>query len=446
MELHKRTVIAGAIDSDMPIDKIYIRDMFISDTIAEIAVAGNKFHYVFTEKMPLDDYQLTLGNLGSLTVTMATNDSTFIDLKKRKQSTDVTITGTRLAESRYKKDTQLGWSRASYYIRENINLDKPDFITKELVSGWKEAMAESDEFKTVDNYVPRDDFKQKNKKLLTINYLNMWNDFLKKRAALYPDEATKETADIIEMKKTVPLDDEGLLSNEDYFDYVSSQITAEDTEDVSQNTKSLRAIAQLPKSNFKDKMLFKQLKKSMEDASDKKERDSLAVLYADNFSNSRYTDIVLYKKQIIEKLAKGKQAPLFSAITTNNEVVRLTNLRGKYVVIDVWATWCGPCKYQSPYFEKFAVKYKKEPVQFVAASIDDKMDDWYIEAKLKSKSVLQLHINNKDQFSKDYNAESIPRFILIDPEGNLVNAAMPFPNDQAFEQLLRLALGLEEQK
>ncbi|NDI98991.1 redoxin domain-containing protein [Flavobacterium sp. LaA7.5] len=446
MEPHNRTVIAGIIDSDMPIDKIYIRDIFISDTIAEITVKDNKFHYAFTKNMPLDTYELALGSIGSITLTMATNDSTFLDFKKRKQSTDIALTGTRLAENLYKKDNQLGWSSVNYYIRENVYLDKPDFITKELVSGWEEAMAESDKFKTVDNYVPRDDFKQKNKKLLTLNYLNMWNDFLKKRAALYPNEETKETPAIAEMKKVVALNDEGLLSNADYFNYVSSQITADDTEDVSQNTKSLRAIAKLEPGSFKDKMLFKQLKKSMEEASDKKERDSLAVLYADNFSNKRYTDIILYRKQIIEKLAKGKQAPLFDAITINNKPVNLADLRGKYVAIDVWATWCAPCKYQSPYFEKFAVKYKNENIQFVAVSTDDKMDDWYVEAKSKSKSVLQLHINNKNEFSKNYNVTGIPRFILIDPEGNLVNAEMPFPDDQTFEQLLRQALGLEEQK
>ena len=446
MKPYNKTVIAGTIDSDIPIDKLYVRDNFINDTIAEIDVKNNKFHYVFTKDMPLDDYILNLGNLGAMGITMAANDSTFIDIKKRKQSTKVTLTGTRLAENRYKEDNQSGWSSVNYYISENVYLDKPDFIIKELVSDWKEAMAKSDKFKTVDNYVPRDDFKQKNKKVLTIRYLNLWNDFLKKRAALFPNEETKETPEIAEMKKTVPLNDEGLLSNEAYFNYVSSQITAEDTEDVSQNTKSLRAIAKLDNGDFKDKMLFNQLKQSMEDASDKKERDSLAVLYAGNFSNKRYTDIILYKKQIIEKLAKGKQAPLFDAITMNNKPVNLADLQGKFVVIDVWATWCGPCKYQSPYFEKLALKYKKENIQFVAASTDDRMDDWYIEAKSKSKSVLQLHINNKKEFSKNYNAVSIPRFILIDPEGNLVNAEMPFPSDQAFEQLLRQALGLEEQK
>lgn len=446
MQPYGKTIIAGTIDSDTPINKLYVRDAFINDTIAEIDVKDNKFHYEIKKNMPLDIYQVAIGEAGAINVAMSGNDSLHIAVTKRGQAADAEVTGTRLAENRYKKDNKYSWSSVSYYIQENIGLDDEEKIINELVDEWKEKMNESDNFKTVDNYVPRDDFKMQNKKILTLTYLNLWEDFLKKRAALYPDKETKETPEIAEMKKTVPLNEQGLLSNEEYFNYVSSQITKADTEDVSENTKALRAIAKMPEGDFKDKILFKQLEKSIKEASDKKERDSLAVVYTPMFKNERYNNIINYKKEIINKLSKGKEAPLFDAVTMNNQPVSLADFRGKYVVIDVWATWCGPCVYQSPYFEKMAVKYKNNNIQFIAASIDARIDKWLVEAKTKSKSVLQLHINNEKQFSKDYNAESIPRFILIDPEGNFVNADMPYPSEPVFEQLLRQALGLEEQK
>jgi thiol-disulfide isomerase/thioredoxin len=119
-------------------------------------------------------------------------------------------------------------------------------------------------------------------------------------------------------------------------------------------------------------------------------------------------------------------------------------LKGKYLVIDVWATWCAPCKEESPYFEKLAIKYKGENIQFAAISTDHQIDKWFMEAKLKSKSVLQLHANDDNKFSNDYDVQSIPRFILIDDEGNVVNAEMPRPSDKTFEQVIRRELGLKE--
>jgi extradiol dioxygenase family protein len=93
-----------------------------------------------------------------------------------------------------------------------------------------------------------------------------------------------------------------------------------------------------------------------------------------------------------------------------------------------------------------AIKYKGQPVQFAAVSIDRKIDDWFADAKTKSKSVLQLHINNEKKFSKEYDITGIPRFILIDPQGNYVESAMPYPNDHLFEKMLRDALKLPEEK
>lgn len=441
---YNKTVIAGKVDTDRPIKNIYVRDLFIEDTLAVIPITDNKFHYVIEQEVPLDHYQLIFDDIAQAHAIFSTNDSTYIEFEMKKNQTKTTFSGTRLAENQYNSSNRSQWSSANYYIQRNEMLSNADFVTKAIIEEWEEAMNESDNFKTVDNYTTKPDFKAKNKKIVTLFYLNLWNTFLKRREALFPDEETVETADIKAMKKTVPLDDESLLSNDDYFTYVSSQMIAENKEDIDENTKSLLAINKMPESSFKDKMLYKQLKKSFKEASNKKERDSLAVMYANEFQDERYTNIILYNKQIIEKLAKGKPAPIFEATTLDNKPFISTDLKGKYIIIDVWATWCGPCKYQSPYFEKFAVKYKKENIQFVALSIDDRIDNWFVDAKSKSKSVLQLHVNDKKQFSKNYNANSIPRFILIDPDGNLINAEMPYPNSPVFEQLLRQNLGLDE--
>ncbi len=443
---YTKTVIAGKIEGERKIQNLYIKDRFVEDTLAVIPVTDNSFHYVIKSNVPLDNYAVVYDDLMSTPLVFATSDSIYMDTKMHINSVNVKITGTRLAENKYNSELK-GWSTVSYYMQQNQFMDNPSFIINQLVSDWKDAMKESNKFKTADNYIPREDFQQKNKKLITLYYLGLWDEYLKKRNALYPNDKTEETAEIKEMKSTVPLNDESMLSDEGYFNYIRSQMIAEnDNDDLDENTKAITAIAALPDNNFKDKMLYWQLKKSLEEASAKSERDILIAEYASKFKDSRYTNIILNKSRVIQKLSKGQPAPLFAGTTLDNQPFNIADLKGKYVIIDVWATWCGPCKYQSPFYEKFALKYKKQNIEFVALSIDDNIQDWFVDAKSKSKSVLQVHVNDKKQFSKEYDAQSIPRFILIDPDGNLVNSAMPFPSAPIFEQVLRQELGLDEQK
>lgn len=446
MEPHSRTVISGEIDSKEEFRNVYVRDVFINDTIAIIPVTDNKFHYVLKQDVPLDKYEIAFDEAMKGIVVFGNNDSLFMSIRKYKDAIEFKNTGTRIAESQYTNATGVPWSDVQYYLQENQFTDKPEVFIETLIGEWKEAMNESNKFTTVDNYAPREDFLAINKKLLTIKYLNYWDEYLKKRAALHPGETTEETAEMKEMKKTVPLNDESLLSNGDYFTYVKSRLIADNKEDLDENTKSLRAIAQLPPGTFKDKMLYWQLNKSLEDASDKKERDSLMALYAYTFKDKRYNNIITANNRKIENLSKGNPAPLFDAMTLDNKQFSLADLKGKYVMIDVWATWCAPCREESPYFEKLAIKYKEEPVQFVALSIDSRIDHWFVDAKTKSKSVLQLHINNYKEFSSNYNIRGIPRFIFIDPEGRFISSKTPRPSEDAFEQLLKNTLGLKEEK
>jgi thiol-disulfide isomerase/thioredoxin len=443
---YSETVVSGKIDSDIKYRNLYVIDNFVNDTIAVIPITNNTFNYTIKDKIVLNSYILMFNQSIEQAAIFGDKDSIYIDLKTSKNDVSLKVTGTRLAENQYKGQAAASWSVIDYYLQDNIFMDMPEQFTKALVGEWKDAMKESDKFRTADNYVPKDDYLEKNKMLLTIKYLNYWNEYLKKRAAMFPGKETMETADIKEMKKTVPLNDESLLAQGAYFDYLKTTMTAGNDEDIDENTKSLQAITRLKPGTFKDKMLYWQLTKSLKEASTSGERSALVNSYTNAFSNNKYASLIMLSNKTIESLTKGMPAPLFDATTINRQPVSLESFKGKYVVIDVWATWCQPCKIQSPFFEKFALKYKKYPVQFIAASTDDRVDDWFVEAKTKSKSVLQVHINDKRAFSKNYDVQSIPRFILIDPQGNFVNAAMPFPQDVQFEKVLREALGLAEQK
>ena len=442
---YDKTVVSGTLTGKDKFRTLYIRDIFINDTIAVVPIKGDHFHYVINKNVPLDTYEFIFDSAIRQQIIMGSKDSIYLDIKSYGNAGEIMVTGTRLAENQYNE--KLGtWSLVSYYLEDNMFIDEPKRFAKQLVSDWEDAMGESDKFKTIDNYIPKDDFADKNKKIVTLSYLNYWREYLKKRAAMYPGQETEEIAGIKAMKNMVALNDESLLSNEDYFNYVKSDMIAKNKQDIDEDTKSLRAIAKMAPGSFRDKMLYWQLKKSIEEASAKEDRDKLVAQYAYTFKNPKYSEVTLNNYRIIENLSKGRPAPLFDAVTVDNKPFNLADLKGKFVVIDVWATWCGPCRIQSPYFEKFAIKYKDHNIQFVAASTDQRIDQWFVDAKTKSKSVLQVHINDREKFGKEYDVQGIPRFILIAPDGTLVNVKMPYPEDPMFEKVLREALQLPEAK
>ncbi len=442
---YSETVLGGKISSDMNIQNAYLIDRLVGDTIATMPIKDGIFHGVIKRKLPLDSYFLILDNAVRQEVILSDRDSLDFDIELYNRQAKMKILGTRLAENQYQAEKEY-WDPVEYYLQNKTWVDQPERFTDALVSEWKDKMKASNKFKTIDNYIPRKDFLDKNKKILTIRYINHWNSYLKLRDLQFPGKETAESADIKEMKAMVPFNDESLLGDENYFNYVRSSIVKNNKEDLDENTKGLLAIKQMPAGTFRDKMLYWQLNKSVKEAATSDERSGLMAEYSPLFGSANYRANTVHNYKIAESLSKGKPAPIFEALALNGQKTDLSQLKGKFVAIDVWATWCGPCRQESPQFERIAIKYKNQPVHFVAASMDSKPEPWIMEAKTKSKSVLQLWLTNSDAFSNAYNIEGIPRFILIDPQGNLVNAEMPRPSEANFEKLLRDALGLEGAK
>ncbi|MEQ3690899.1 MAG: TlpA disulfide reductase family protein, partial [Flavobacterium sp.] len=107
-------------------------------------------------------------------------------------------------------------------------------------------------------------------------------------------------------------------------------------------------------------------------------------------------------------------------------------LKGKYVYIDVWATWCGPCRAEIPHLKKTEEAYHDKNIEFVSISIDRAKDHdkWKKFVEDKELGGIQLFADNdwNSQFVKDYQINGIPRFILVGPNGEIVNADAPRPS------------------
>jgi thiol-disulfide isomerase/thioredoxin len=157
-------------------------------------------------------------------------------------------------------------------------------------------------------------------------------------------------------------------------------------------------------------------------------------------SKEKTKESIITRYDKIKNLIKGQPSPTFSYENFKGGETALNDLKGTYVYIDVWATWCGPCIGEIPYLKELEHKYEGENIEFVSISVDTK-DDYQKWRKMVTKKELggtQLMANNafSSTFIDEYAINAIPRFIIIDPEGNIVNADATRPSNFAIESKL----------
>ncbi len=152
------------------------------------------------------------------------------------------------------------------------------------------------------------------------------------------------------------------------------------------------------------------------------------------YLNKTHTD----KLYLATKLAKGLESPKFVDYENyKGGNTSLDDLKGKYVYIDMWATWCNPCKKEIPFLQKVEKQYHGKNIEFVSISVDSEKDyeTWKKMVADKNLTGVQLYSKRDKVFAGAYKVNSIPRFILIDPQGNIVDANAPRPSNPKLIEL-----------
>ena len=151
----------------------------------------------------------------------------------------------------------------------------------------------------------------------------------------------------------------------------------------------------------------------------------------------------IYAEAAKKRLEKGDPMPELKFTDINGKEMTLSSLKGKYVYIDVWATWCGPCRGEIPALKKLEQSLEGKEIAFVSISADANRVNWEKMVKEEELKGIQLYAGGaKQAFSKFFYITGIPRFILLDKQGKILNIDMTRPSNPETEKTLRALEGI----
>ena len=235
-----------------------------------------------------------------------------------------------------------------------------------------------------------------NKSMLKL--YNLYTGFEKEMAAFNAEVATIDATTVTEEIRT--------NTTQRYNKMISSR--SEAIEQFIQNEPAS------PATYFAVKYLFqKPASKLILIAADKMEKE---------LPNSLYTKNLVSLAANIGPTVEGAIAPEISLKTPEGEILALSSLRGKVVLIDFWASWCGPCRKENPNVKKIYEKYKDQGFEIYAVSLDNNEAQW--KGAIAKDGLAWKHVSEllgwKGTVSRAYGVGSIPQTFLLDKEGRIV--------------------------
>ena len=282
-----------------------------------------------------------------------------------------------------------------------MNLSESDFKTqqeKEISLQWATSKLN---YKNYFQYVTKDTVH------LSENYFDFMADFDINDPTIIEDKASYKFLKTFVSINVSEEFDHVLLSN---FDFISREFTQQSTKD--------KIAYDLLKDYLKNESLVK-----MENV-----MDSYSKLQSDTVKFNELRDLA----SEMSVFNQGNPAINFTYPDVNGDRISLSDFKGSLVYVDVWATWCGPCKREIPFLLELEKDYQDKDIVFLSVSVDqDKdYDAWKTMIEEKEMGGVQLFASGWSQITKDYKIKGIPRFMLFDKQGAIVNVRATRPSNE----------------
>jgi peroxiredoxin len=145
-------------------------------------------------------------------------------------------------------------------------------------------------------------------------------------------------------------------------------------------------------------------------------------------------------RQVIKEDSQRKHAPDFALKDASGKLVHLADYRGKVVVLDFWATWCGPCVIEIPWFTEFQRKYKDRGFEVLGVSMDD--DGWKAINPFVARSKINYRVLLGDDKTGDLygGLEALPTTFVIDRYGRIAAVHVGLTDKKDFENAIEKLL------
>lgn len=202
--------------------------------------------------------------------------------------------------------------------------------------------------------------------------------------------------------------------------------------------------------------LTAEMKYIVSECRDEKVRQALlhhiAVPYIDNFGTDgteemsniyrTYVNDPVFTADFNAKCDKwdrkkpGKISADFKATDLEGKTYTLADFGGKYLFIDLWATWCRPCMMEMPHLKELEKKFEGRNITFLGLSVDADRQKWETKVRSGEMPGTQLYLGNESGFLDAYQVKTIPRFILLGKDGRIIDPAMTSPSSEETEEFL----------
>lgn len=288
-----------------------------------------------------------------------------------------------------------------------------------------------------------DDYKAKEKRNLNYAYLGQLNQYESYHSYFAKKQGFKASEGFLSELENVSYDNEEDFK---FSDIYKSLVTAHYRKKASELAKkdsidnsiaSFKIYGSIANETIKNHLAYSLAEYNITYTD---QLEDFYAAYMATSTNKENNDKVTENYNKLKVLAKGNPSPKF--VNYENYAggtTSLDDLKGKYIYIDVWATWCGPCKAEIPFLKKVEKQYHGKNIEFVSISIDKAKDHeaWKTMIKEKELGGVQLFADNdwKSAFVEGYLIKGIPKFILLDPAGNIVTANAPRPSNAKLVEL-----------